>query len=308
MTTWATECGIAEHSALLKAAVEGVAEITLIPLPDGLDPSTVKVEEFDLIHLNYHAALHSRWTPAVITELRSQTGVPITATYHDTGVPNSDQCKGIVEAADATVVHEPFDDLPREKAVYWRMGVQDWHQPHYYYGSRPVLGTVGFPFPWKNYDELARITGELDWAFVVIAPKHTAADVMRWEALNPNTKVIGFTDRDQVVSLLAGCDASAFMYTCANTGQSGAILQGIAARKPVFALESCRQFRALRTDPLGRTAIYWAESFEGLKFSLSHLTSLTGRPHAATVALAKQESWTTLGVKYADLWKRVKGL
>lgn len=305
VTTWATECGIAEHSALLKQYVEAAdPSIEIVPIAE-LDPAMlVDVNRFDVIHLNYHAALHSRWTPEQIYRLRQFGGVPVTVTYHDTGVPNSEQCKGVVGAATAAVVHEPFDDLSGN-VYYWRMGVPDWSGGAYRFeDQRPLLGTVGFPFGWKNYDELCRITAKIGWALLLIAPNHTAADVMRWEAINPHVMVQGFLPRQTVVSHLSGCDATAFLYTCANTGQSGAVLQGIAARKPVIALSTCRQFRALFEDNLGRTAITWAETFADVAFMLSHFTRIE-RVSPQIVALAEQDSWATLGAKYAQLWRKL---
>lgn len=309
MTTWDVVCGISEHSAYLKAAVERAdPAIEILPIPD-LHPSAVDhVPGLDLIWLNYQAALHSQWTPEAI-RAQQRSGIPVGVTYHDTGVPNSDQCKGVSEAASAIIVHEPAEDLSCPGPIhYWRMGVPDWSGPLLYdqspgswCGRRPILGTVGFPFPWKNYDELCRITAELGWALLLIAPTHTAADRMRWEAINPHLAVEGFVERRMVGAMLAGCDATAFLYTCANTGQSGAVLQGIAARKPVFAFESCRQFRALSADPLANKYIRWCTTFQEVEQQLANV--VLGRVDCGMVALAEQESWTKLGAKYAALWR-----
>ena len=98
VTTWKTSCGIAEHSALLREAVEAAdPDIRMHPW-ESLDPASLlyaKPRPFDpvncpILHLNYQAALHSRWTPAKIDFARVQ-GFKILVTYHDTGVPNSDQ-------------------------------------------------------------------------------------------------------------------------------------------------------------------------------------------------------------------------
>lgn len=318
VTTWATACGIAEHSAALVAAVlKADPGIEIVPLPSALDPEVFKlipeVRQFDLVHLNYHAALHSRWTPAVIHEARLRTGGPISVTYHDTQGPNTEQAIGVIEAADAAIIHEPaYEGINAQPELYyWRMGVPEWQRPTVYDQSpyswnqgRPILGTVGFPFPWKNYDELARCSRAAGWALLLLAPTATAADVMRWEAINPCIHVFtGFLPQSEVVSRLGGCDATAFCYTCANTGQSGAILQGIAARKPVIALRTCRQFNALYQDHLGGRAIRWCQDFEGV---IEHLWRMPiTRLDPPTLALAEQESWIKLGAKYAALFRRL---
>jgi len=319
VTTWETACGIAEHSALLKEAVDATPDdIVITPSAGSLDPSALLMGAdygtgIDVIHLNYHMALHSRWTPDVIARLK-QKGHKVLVTLHDTGVPNSDQCKAVCAAANYTVVHEPFDDLP-ENVEYIRMGVPDLIDGDEYMGhhrwtkayrDQPVLGTVGFPFPWKNYDELARVTAQCGWGFYVIAPNSTDADWARWRSLNPHTTVRSdFVDRARVVRLLHQCDATAFMYTCANTGQSGAILQGIAARKPVFALETCRQFRALYADPLANKYIRWCTDFKQFAQRLSSVQ--LGRVDVGMVALAEQDSWAHVGERYASIYRRLGG-
>jgi hypothetical protein len=170
-----------------------------------------------------------------------------------------------------------------------------------------VLGTIGFPFPWKHYADLAQVTGDLGWALLLIAPGATDEQIAGWRAINSDLSVYPeFVDRTKAVALLAGCDATAFAYGGCGTGQSAAILQGIAARKPVIAFRQCRQFRALYHDWLGREAIAWCEDFEGLKFLLSHVVSI-GRVDPGIVALAEQDSWTRLGAKYAALYRELAG-
>lgn len=319
VTTWDQPCGIAEHSAYLKQAVEAAdPAIRIVPCPEALDPNRVMAalgvfdDESEILHLNYHAALHSRWTVDEIRRVQSGHR-KVVVTYHDTGVPNADQAKRICAAADVAIVHEPCEDLDGD-VRYWRMGVPDWQTARAYEidswrarGQRPILGTIGFPFPWKNYDRLAQITAEIGWALLLIAPTATPEQEIRWHELNPYTLVIpDFVPRDDAITILAACDATAFAYTCANTGQSAAILQGVAARKPVHAFSSCRQFRALYADQRGRSAITWSETFEELADLLSHLTPITGRPFAPMVALAEQESWTRLGARYAALYHEVR--
>ena len=320
ITTWGTACGIAEHSRELKAAVEAAdPAIEIVPDVRALDPHafwTDARELPDLVHLNYHAALHARWTPAQITRLRAH--VPVLVTYHDTGVPNSDQCRSVAAAASAVVIHEPAEDLPG--AHYWRMGVPAPASPILFvartrsrltanhcfkaWPDQPVLGSIGFPFPWKHFDLLAEITREIGWALLLIAPTATPEQVAHWQAINPDSYIrTDFVPAREALSLLTGCDATAFPYVCHNTGQSGAILQGIAARKPVLAFSTCRQFRALVEDPRVH-GVWWAETVEELRDGLATVP-ITGKPFAPMVALAEQESWARLGRKYAGLYREL---
>lgn len=344
VTSWGTACGIAEHAYYLQQAVQAAdAGIRVDPCATYLDPDALfaDAEAFDplydeahpdLVHLNYQASLHSRWTVTEIARLR-QRGIPVVVTYHDTGVPNSDHAKAICAVADAFVVHEPYADLGEvcpSAGHYWRMGVPDSEAPTRYaarprttlttawqpiaesdrstcfldWDGQPILGSIGFPFPWKNYDRLAEITAQVGWALLLIAPGATPEQVRGWRDRNPALCVhADFVPRRQAISLLTGCDATAFAYVCHNTGQSGAILQGIAARKPVLAFDStiCRQFLALALDGLGSATIRWARSVDHLT---THLRTLPiGRVDPGIVALAAQESWAQRGRNYADLYR-----
>ena len=349
VTTWDTACGIAEHSAMLKEAVEATdRSIHITPDPEALDPARF-FANFDwvfnvpeILHLNYHVALHSRWTPELIASAQVR-GLKVIVTYHDTigevspmdlrdrGDTRLNRLEELALVADALVVHEPCEGLgdEGEDYYYWRMGVpgpespvqfghrrlpeQRAWQPIYgdagycfrHWVTQPVLGSIGLPFPWKNFDVLATVTRKLGWALVLLAPGATDAQAAEWRALNPDSYIRqDFVPRHEAVAFLSACDATAFPYTCANTAQSAAILQGIAARKPVIATAGCRQFRALFADPLGRTAITWIEGLDDLAFTLSHFIRIE-RVSPAIAALAEQDSWTKLGRKYATLYQEV---
>lgn len=328
ITTWGIPCGIAEHAALLKEAVEQAdPSITITPDPGALDPveflawqdwATTNVP--DVLHLNYHAALHSRWTAEAVQQVQA-TGCKVVVTFHDTigeispvdlrakGDNRLDRLEQLAVVADALVVHEPCEGLGTEGEDYhyWRMGVPvGWGPtPLIEAGDRPILGSIGFPFPWKNYDLLAQVTQQIGWGLLLIAPGATPEQVTRWHASNPGSYIrTDFVPRDDALALLGGCDATAFLYTGGNTGQSGSILQGIAARKPVLATAHCRQFRALFADPVGRAAITWLEAVEDLATTLAYVTRLE-RVSPAIVRLATQESWTALGARYASLYRRL---
>jgi len=347
VTSWGTACGIAAHSAALKESVERAdAGIEVIPLPDALDPGaqTILKGEYppvvgfdmgrgrpavfgDLVHLNHHDALHSRWTPDHVSRLVVQ-GLPVLVTYHDTrsgapDAPNSEKLKALAQVASSVVVHEPVADL---RAIYWRQGVpaaatrpavyystvrgewvdgrgSAWATPWKAFPQQPVLGSVGFAFPWKNYDRLAQVTSEEGWALVLLANDATAVDEARWRASNPSILVVRkFLPQAEVTNYLAGCDLTAFMYECSNNGTSGAIRQGIAARKPVVALAGCRQFRDLLEM---ETGIFWVKDWDGFRQVLRHTDPAPWDARIST--LAWQESWERAGQNYSKLYHTLVG-
>jgi hypothetical protein len=307
-TSWGDHfCGIMEHSKQLIESVHAANQgITMIPSAEALDPNVLgQTPPVDILHLNYHRALHSRWTPDQVRRWQQSGPVKVVISWHDSWgeLPPDQLSQDLCAVADAFIVHEPCQGL--EKAIYWRMGVPVYEGDGFkanWAGARPVLGTVGFDFGWKNYDRLAEITAEVGWAFTIVAPEMAEARQDQLRAKNSHMEFhIGVVD-PMPIAYLRGCDATAFMYTCGNSGQSAAILQGIAARKPVYALETCRQFRALRCIE-NSYAIRWVETFEGLLDRL--LDDDFPRLDSQIVALADQESWTRLGHKHAALYQRL---
>lgn len=340
------QCGIREHGNHLQQHLPNDITMRGNGRGEWLDPavffrelpSMTQSPGPHVVWINHHSALHSRWTGAQIMRLRD--ALPVLVSYHDSGVPNSAQChevyKGTTDPAEyrgAFIVHEPCPDLPN--AIYLRQGVPDWQPPYqalhgpttgvppddlpsFLYwiglGHRPILGTVGFPFPWKCYDLLAKATALAGWSLLLLAPDQyhggkpdqLASDIAGWQALNPWTAVVSdFLPAEEVVRYLGMCDATAFLYMCANTGTSGAIRQGIAARKPVLATAGCRQMRDLQEDGLGGDAIRWLHDLspEGVAVAL-HTTVIT-RVDPAIHRLAERDSWRNQAQRYAEVIRRL---
>lgn len=311
VTTWDTACGIAEHSAMLRDYAEDNS-LTIIPESRWLDPQEFFLDlnaagdtaGQGILHLNYHAALHSRWGPEEVKRVKAM-GWPVVITYHDTYAgtpdqPNSDKAKELCEVADAFVVHEPVEDLP--KAMYWRQGVLGPEAPTTFNSLRPLVGTCGFDFPWKNFELLAEAAKEAGWGVVYVGGNLTAGSIKQLGEKNPWAHFMtGFRDRRDIVSALSGCDATAFLYTCHNTGTSGAVRMGMAARKPMLLMRGCRQFRDLQEDKELSGLFSWVEfSKEDVTFTLSTLV-----PGYQTHYIAEHDSWERLGERYRDLYLRV---
>ncbi len=320
-------CGIANYAALLKEHLPG--DVELIPCPEGLDAQWVYTPDSsglyshipDVIWLNYHRGLHSRWTPEKVAEVQTMgRGRKVAITFHDTyGEAEPDALtRELYDLADAFVVHEPCVGL--DKAVVIRQGVPAaqeqanlrghgigdygvYSRTWLAYPEQPVLGTCGFNFPWKNFDRLAEVTAEAGWAYVVVSNNATDADVARWGASNPHTLVIpGYRSTPEIVAYLAGCDATAFPYQCANSGTSGAIRLGLAARKPVLAFSGCRQFRDLADTPDGlNIRIHWCSGWVQLQEVLSYLS--IQRVDPGIVAIAERDSWAKQGQRYGNLFR-----
>ncbi len=316
VTTSGIDCGIAEFGAYWHEAVTWAALPLRLEVVSDLHPNAI-LNNYKLppvIVLNYQAALLSQWHPEHIRDAQRQ-GSKVLVIYHDSGVPNSDQCKAICEASDYFVLHEPFDDLP-PNGEFMRQGIPSYQEPYILSANRayesafiaykrwcnqPVIGTVGFPSGYKNYDLLCEASALAGWATLLIAPNASDEQIAVWLKRQPALWVErNFMDRREVIARLAGCDATAFLYVTNNNGTSGAIRQGIAARKPVLAFRS-RQFRDLEDEQ----AIRWIDdgSLQGVARALETTPSV--RCDHGIVRLAEQDSWARKGIRYAEIINRL---
>lgn len=313
VTSDRVECGIREYGRMLM---------------DACDPQQVQIAEFahtspeeifsalagtagrddvwqpEVIHLNHHAALHSGWQAEHVRRLRA-LGLGVVVTQHDTYETwELMQERGFRDfrGADYLFVHERVEGINLnhvKDAALWGepLGkVMMLNQPvpvgEVYAtpvaGGPPVLGLFGFDFPWKGF-ALAR----------------EAAALAGWEV-----KHVGgggnYVPMHQAVLELSQCHATAFLYSTGNSGTSGAIRTGIAAKRPVIATRGCRQFRDLELDPVRKLAINWVdgdvdsvvEELESLAASRSYWDS--SAKHVAE--LAERDSWRNAAVAYTGCY------
>ncbi len=327
VTSWGGACGIANYAEMLIEAVGQVdPSIAVEPCAAGLDPGRAgdmlwrQPGYFDTVWLNYHRGLHSRWTPEVLQAIKTH-GAKVVITFHDTygERPPDDLAQQLHDLADAFVVHEPCMGLEKQILIRqgvpaalegggWEYGLAKWGGDYCFkaYMSQPILATVGFNFPWKNFDRLAEVTAEAGWAYLILSNNATDADAARWKAANPYTLVVrGFQPTKGILNYLANCDATCFPYECANSGTSGAIRLGLAARKPVLAFEGCRQFRDLQQDTAASQFITWCGNFEYLGAYLGMVPIQRVDPGIAY--LAHRDSWANQGKRYAEIFRGVAG-
>lgn len=314
VSSWGTACGIAEFGAqLVQAAHAADPTLTFLPCPEGLDPACLPAAEtYDAVFLNFHLGLHSRWMPEHITALKRQ-GKPVVVDFHDTRgeQPPEARAQQLHDLADAFVVHEPCEGLPRQILIrqgipaaaslrLWELDKGHWRQ----YPDQPVLGTAGFNFPWKLYDELAVTTAAAGWAFLLCANNATDADEKRWKQANPHTRVVrGFQPTEAIVSALAACDATAVMYRCANSGTSGAIRLCLAARKPLF-VSPCRQWNDLKRAEAEEWGVSVLREVADCTALIPALTQCPiQRVDPAVVFAAAKDSWVNQGRRYAEIFR-----
>jgi hypothetical protein len=287
---------------LMQAVRDARPDLEVVASAEALDPACADIAP--VLCLNYHRALHSRWTAEAILSYKARAGAKVVTIFHDTfgELEPDDLCLRLHDISDAFVVHEPCKGLSR--ALYWRQGVPcppSLPSSHYV----RTVGTIGHDFPWKNYDRLAEIARRCDWSVLYCVPFMPESRIRALKQINPRITVQQGADRTSVLAHLQSCDATAFLYTCANSGTSAAVRFGIGSCRPTIAFRTCRQFRDLLQDPLGSVAIRWAETFEDVGTLLSDLPSCPGRD-TPTYDLARQDQWSCLGQRYARLFHELQ--
>jgi hypothetical protein len=318
-------CGIREHSEMLVAAMAEVApefEHFLI----GPDPHSIPDAPSGgaILHVDHQQGVHGQWRPEHIKRLQ-ESGWRVVVTQHDTYETWEIMAsRGFLDArgADALIIHEPVEGLEGGNVHFVRQGVAlPWGDTSRVAGAgllprsegarsgaprqRPVVGTAGFPFPWKGYDALCRAARAANWGVLLIAAGAIVEQCQEWQAANPEAEIIPqWLPREEVVARLAACDATAWLYTSGNSGTSGAIRLGLAARRPLIAYWN-RQFRdladakfmwALDEGKVSRNLMALAQASEWREWAT-----------AGTVEIADRDSWTNVARRYKSIYEGVLG-
>jgi hypothetical protein len=320
VTSSRAECGIAEHGKMLIEALREVApEFSVTEAP--MDPNAPQNRELwrdpqstDLVHLNHQGALLSQWKLWHVEQLQ-RLGLPVVVTLHDTYEKLSimrERELPVFPGADAIVIHEPVEGLTGEKVHLIRQGI-----PPLPPGARrtpisshhpPIVGTIGFPFGCKNVDVICKASAAAGWGVLLIVPTATVEQCREWQAMNGEAEIIPhFLPRAEALVRLHGCDATMFHAVSGNSGTTGSVRMGIAARVPVITTSPAinRQLKDLGDDP----ALLWANSAEEATEKLLLLErEPEGWIHQAemVVALAEGDSWLKVAERYAEVYRGLR--
>lgn len=329
VTSQNPHCGIREYGEYVMEALKELPEIEVTPHNDP-NAHTLGLPECDIIHVSHQAALHSNWTMDMVKQYQNQ-GYIVTVTQHDT----FEKLEIMLERgfqdfrkADALIMHEPVEGLmegwkgkelvkyfpgPGAENVDFYADVEWTHENVYYFqqGVLPAafpptvmkntLGTVGFDFPWKNFELGAKETAKVGWWYLVISPGMTMERIAELKSYNPRTNVVShWYNAKEVVGMLSSCTATAFLYCTGNSGTSGAIRMGIGARRPVIAYAS-RQNRDLAME----SAIDWlqGDTHIGELLKLYEEQPEKANERAEGIKkIAERDSWSNLAKRYRDMW------
>ncbi len=276
VTSWGGACGIANFAEQLRDHLPPDIEFT--PSAEALNPAYISHAGVlpDVVWLNYHRGLHSQWTPEKVQQLGKSKWFKVVITFHDTYGESAPDAltQQLHDLADAFIVHEPCVGLPKQilirqgvpapAAIPLNITMDDGRPGQRWF--RPMLGTCGFNFPWKNFDRLAEVTAACGWAYLVLSNNATDEDGARWKAVNPYTMWMrGFQSTDYMVAALSACDATCFAYECAYD------------------------------------EILWCD-FKTLPYNLRRTVHIA-RVDPGIAHLAHQDSWVNQGRRYAEIFR-----
>jgi len=296
LTSSDERCGVAVYGQHLMVALPEV-KWTVIGHREWLG---VLLDEFDLVVVNYEPGLFPALMPRRAF-VKGQKTILIMHTSHA-----GDNHNWLTHQFNRVVVHEPttegFDFIPMatpapltndelvETADMRRIGFSF------------KLGTVGFPFPWKGFDEVADAAKMMGGHALVIAPKseHKGADWLgNAERLRAKGAFVAtkWMDERYVLKMLNCCDCIVFAYHGCNPGISGAVRLGLACGRPVVVTK-CRMFRDLEAyaDEIGVAESPSAQDiYNAVEKMVTEEWKLPKRVLAET-------NWEVVGRKYLELF------
>lgn len=246
VTTWREKCGIAEYASnMVKSMSSSKYQFQIINRP--FAPSQIVAEAYDcdIIHFNFEPGLMGHIGDDVIRSLKAM-GKKTVLTLHTTH--EGDNRNAFTDSFNQVIVHEQTTDgfkvIPHGAEEVSFSGLVNLEKE-----PKNVIGTAGFPFPWKGFHEVALTAEMLGMGVLVIAPETNHIDTWVMEkcikgACTNVEYVTDYLPTEEVINKLHECKVNVFNYHGGNYGISGAVRLGISAQRPLVISRS-RQFRDL---------------------------------------------------------------
>lgn len=240
VTTWNERCGIAEYAKNLVQHVTGV-DFKIVARPGSISEINAQCADCDIVHINYEPGLFGFVSPTDVGSLRGQ-GKYTVLTLHTSHA--GDNRTPFTVMFDKVVVPEKTT----EGFVCIPHGMPDAPELSSHVDA-DLIGTCGFPFPWKGFHQVAMAAELLHKRALVIAPEsgHANTEAMRQVVMQSNPSAIyvtGWATEAQIAFSLSTCAVTVFAYQGGNYGISGAVRMGLAAGRPIVLTRN-RQFSDL---------------------------------------------------------------
>lgn len=296
ISNWDAHCGVATYARDL--ATEMAKEFSVDQLPPNGWRSSVYQQ--DVVIVNWHPA-RVPFGVEDIQWLRGQNSKTIVVHHNYTGgqVP--------LEEADVVVGHEPQLVEVAKNFVFIPHGIpnfpeqlRDNHPPAF------MIGTAGFPFPWKRFDVVAEAAIRTGTHCRMLAARSDQLDTEAY--MNGIEAHLGqradiwrqWLPIEDVINLLSRCVANIFWFQSMGPedelGQSGSVRMGLAAGRPTI-ISTHRKFKTL--FPYG-DELYIAGREEDVYTSLQEILD-NPRTAKRPKRLLADMSWSKTGEQYRKL-------
>lgn len=294
VTSWNEQCGIAQYAHNLTQSVPQDGILIDVIARDRWSTDAIMRTNNQIIHVNYEPGLF-RWIQLHDLYQWRQAGKKIIFTWHTSQEHNNKN--PMHQLIDRVVMHEKTTD---PGIIHIPQGIEE-HDTSGQEVDYDLIGTAGFPFPWKGFPEVAEAARILGSKVLIIAPASPHYDTYLIEGAVRNRHpdpqyVTDWMDTGTVVKLLATCGVIVFAYHGGQYGISGAVRMGISAQRPLV-LNRNRQFRDLFEYD---DEIYFAPSPDPNQLADAiRIARCGGNPPHRVLA---DMNWTKVGQMYRELY------
>lgn len=326
VTNWQEACAVAEYANSLVTHVDDPeVQIKIITRPLTFEHIMNSCQDVDIVHFNVAWWLFSEITDQQWRAFRKR-GKRVLITLHESYEPEIRGFGGLGPAVDAIVVHEePSDSIAWPEGFYYipqgvrlvngllatKLGEWEFKLWDQLGEPRMKLGTLGFPFYWKNYQITARVARKLGLGFMFLMGKPKSdkidLDVITQEILeiHPEAEIeTGWKPYDYMVRRLSECVATVFPYAESMKiyGVSAGVRMGIAAGRPIIVSKHAQQFKDLKKYPDEYYEIESTKLEEAVNRVLQDTNSGCERKPNK---MLKDMSWRVCATRYVELYKQL---
>jgi len=337
VTNWQEACAVAEYAnSLVMHTHDPEIQFKIITRPLSYEHIVNESRDVDVLHFNVAWWLFDHITGEQWKSFRKR-GKRVLITLHESYEPEIRSLGGLGPAADAIVVHEqPSDSIAWPEGFYYipqgvrlvegikqfEFGQCEDHSPDFeckdcntkdarVRAGKWKLGTLGFPFWWKNYQLTAKVARKLGLGFMFLMGKPKSdkidLDAITREILDihPEAEIVtGWQPYDYMVRRLSECVATVYPYneTAKIFGVSAGVRMGIAAGRPIIISQHQQQFKDVRKYA---DEVYEVHSSKLEEAVMGVLRDTRESCERKPAVLLKDMSWTQCATKYVELYKKL---
>lgn len=290
------ECGLAEYGRDL--ALELLKEFDLSVYARTED----QLRDEQVVVINWHPA-RINVNAQIVSQLKQGGRKVILIEQNYSGGPCHDF------GNDLTVGHEPMYCEPPPLFRCILHGIPEVEDLPAVSAER-MIGIAGFPFPWKGYETIAAEAKYFGVKCRMIAPR---SDQMNTDGylsglqnyLGPQADVYRqWVEKREVIRMLAECTATMFYFWGPgdDSGQSGSVRMGLAAKRPVITSTG----RRCKTLFEYGDEIYICPTLAAVRQSLEEI--FEGGPNVKfPKRVLQDQGWSKTGEQYRTLVKELVG-